>query len=120
MNSPDRFAAPFPQPDAVTLHPSICQQVLLAATVTGDASPMSVVCPDGREFQGSRGPQIKRTSSASALPTPPLLSVEAIAERLAVSTKTVRRMIARGELTCCRVGRLLRVSEAALAAYLQQ
>jgi excisionase family DNA binding protein len=48
----------------------------------------------------------------------PLLSVAQVATRLSCSSKTVRRLIARDQLMSCRVGRLLRVSEAALAAYL--
>ena len=45
------------------------------------------------------------------------LSVAAIAQRLGVSEKTIRRKIDRGELPAHRVGRLLRVGEGALAAY---
>jgi excisionase family DNA binding protein len=41
----------------------------------------------------------------------PLLDVLDIAKRLGVSTKSVRRMIARGELPIHRIGRLIRVSE---------
>jgi len=49
---------------------------------------------------------------------PTLLSIAAVVEKLDVCTKTVRRYIARGELRIHRVGRLLRVSEEDLAAYL--
>jgi excisionase family DNA binding protein len=45
------------------------------------------------------------------------LSVAAIAERLNVSEKWVRRKIASGELKAHRVGRLLRIGERGLAAY---
>jgi excisionase family DNA binding protein len=48
----------------------------------------------------------------------PLLRVSDVAARLNCSVKTVRRLIARSELEVSRVGRLLRISEAALAAYL--
>jgi excisionase family DNA binding protein len=45
------------------------------------------------------------------------LSVAAVAARLGISERWVRRKIARGELPAHRVGRLLRVGERALAAY---
>jgi excisionase family DNA binding protein len=61
----------------------------------------------------------------SALETDPspeqperFLSVADVAVRLGVSEKTVRRMIARGDLRAHRVGRLIRVAERSLAAYL--
>jgi excisionase family DNA binding protein len=44
---------------------------------------------------------------APSLPT--LLSVDATAVQLSVSTKTVRRLIASGALPFCRVGRLVRI-----------
>jgi excisionase family DNA binding protein len=47
-----------------------------------------------------------------------LRDVETIARRLNVSSKTVRRMIDRGELGHYRVGRLLRVSERQFQEYL--
>lgn len=47
----------------------------------------------------------------------PLLDLDAVAKRLGVSIKTVRRIIDRGELPVHRVGRLLRISEADLAEY---
>jgi len=47
-----------------------------------------------------------------------LLSVDAVASILSVSSKTVRRMIERGALRTCRVGRLLRVKRADLAHYI--
>jgi excisionase family DNA binding protein len=53
------------------------------------------------------------------MPAPiPLLSVRAVAELLGVSTKTVRRLIGRGDLAAHRIGGSLRVSEADLRAYL--
>jgi excisionase family DNA binding protein len=45
------------------------------------------------------------------------LSVEAVAERLGVSEKWVRRKIGSGELPAHRVGRLLRIGEQGLAEY---
>jgi excisionase family DNA binding protein len=47
-----------------------------------------------------------------------LLSVVVVAERLDVSTKTVRRLIASGNLRAHHVGRQVRVSEEDLALYL--
>jgi excisionase family DNA binding protein len=46
------------------------------------------------------------------------LSVAEVADRLGVSEKWVRRKIAGGELRAHRVGRLLRIGERGLAAYL--
>lgn len=53
--------------------------------------------------------------------TDAFLTVSAVAERLTCSTKTVRRLIERGDLDAVRIGpagRLIRVSEKALAVYL--
>ena len=50
----------------------------------------------------------------------PLLSVDEAAEALRVSTKTVRRLIARGELSAVRVGRQLRISQDGFFAYLRR
>jgi excisionase family DNA binding protein len=47
-----------------------------------------------------------------------LLSVASVAERLDVSSKTVRRVIAAGKLRAHKVGRQVRVSEEDLALYL--
>lgn len=50
-----------------------------------------------------------------------LLTVDEVAERLGVSSKTVRRELASGDLESVRVGpagRLIRVPEKALAIYL--
>lgn len=46
------------------------------------------------------------------------LSVAGIAQQLLVSTKTIRRWIAHGELHVHRVGRQLRVAEEDLNAFL--
>ena len=55
------------------------------------------------------------TSRATPLPT--LLSVEATAQQLSVCTKTVRRLIWRGALPSCRVGRLVRIRSADLEQF---
>lgn len=47
-----------------------------------------------------------------------LLGVVEVAERLALSTKTVRRAITRQELRVHRLGRQIRVSEEDLQAFL--
>jgi excisionase family DNA binding protein len=49
-----------------------------------------------------------------------LYAVDAVAEQLGVSTKTVRRWIAAGDLPVYRLGRQLRISEADLAAFIAQ
>lgn len=46
------------------------------------------------------------------------LTVDDIAERLDVSTKTVRRWIKSGALPVHRIGRLVRISEVDFAAFL--
>ena len=51
-------------------------------------------------------------------PRTDLLTIREVAERLKVSVKTVRRLIQRGELEACQVGRQWRVSEADLIIYL--
>jgi excisionase family DNA binding protein len=44
--------------------------------------------------------------------------LEAVAERLSVSVKTVRRLVERGELVAHRIGRAVRVSEDDLRRYI--
>jgi len=55
--------------------------------------------------------------TSRAAPLPALLSVEATAQQLSVCTKTIRRLIQRGALRCCRVGRLVRIRAVDLAAF---
>ena len=50
--------------------------------------------------------------------TQSLLTVEQIAERLSVSTRTVRRWISDGELVAYRLGRAVRIDEPDLEAFL--
>lgn len=47
----------------------------------------------------------------------PAMSVPKVAERLAVSPKTVYRLISNGDLGCIRVGRAVRVTESQLNDY---
>jgi excisionase family DNA binding protein len=49
-----------------------------------------------------------------------LLLIDQVAEGLGVSTRTVRRLIARGELVACRFGRSVRVHPDDLAAYIDR
>ena len=49
-----------------------------------------------------------------------MLSVDAVAERLDLSTKTVRRMIERGDLLIHRIGRRVLVAEDDLDAFLRR
>lgn len=49
-----------------------------------------------------------------------LLLIDHVAEGLGVSTRTVRRLIARRELVACRLGRLVRVHPEDLAAYVNR
>ncbi len=53
-----------------------------------------------------------------ARPTPPLLTVAQVADRLALSTKSIRRRIAEGVLPVRRLGGALRISEADLRRYI--
>jgi excisionase family DNA binding protein len=57
------------------------------------------------------------TTAPRMAPLPTLLSVSAVAIELSVSTKTVRRLIERGVLPCCRVGRLVRIRSADLEQF---
>lgn len=54
------------------------------------------------------------------LPTalPQLLSVDDVAASLSVSSKTVRRMLERGTLSRCQVGRLVRIHRSDLERYI--
>jgi excisionase family DNA binding protein len=57
------------------------------------------------------------TAAPSMPPLPTLLSVSAVAIELSVSTKTVWRLIERGALPSCRVGRLVRIRAVDLATF---
>jgi excisionase family DNA binding protein len=49
-----------------------------------------------------------------------MLTVDQVAEHLAISTKTVRRWIADGRLSVHRIGRQLRISGPDLQAFVAQ
>jgi excisionase family DNA binding protein len=49
-----------------------------------------------------------------------MLTVQEVADRLAVSESTVIRLIESGEITAHRVGKQLRIAEEDLAAYLDR
>lgn len=53
-------------------------------------------------------------------PTPRLLTVAMVADRLAVSPKTVRRWVEAGELRSHRLGRAVRIGEADLQQFLEE
>ncbi len=57
------------------------------------------------------------TATPDIAPLPTLLSVLAVAIELSVSTKTIWRLIGRGALPSCRVGRLVRIRSADLAQF---
>jgi excisionase family DNA binding protein len=56
--------------------------------------------------------------SESSAPPRRLLDLSAVADRLGVCIKTIRRMIDRHELPVHRIGRLIRVSEDDLEAFI--
>jgi excisionase family DNA binding protein len=60
------------------------------------------------------------TTVAAAPRLPRLLGVQDVAARLAVSTKSVRRWITRGDLPVHRLGRQLRVAEDDLLVFLNR
>ncbi len=51
---------------------------------------------------------------------PRLLTIKDVADRLQMSSRTIHRLIAAGDLTVIRIGRVVRVSEVALKAFLTQ
>jgi excisionase family DNA binding protein len=62
----------------------------------------------------AEAPQPQRASD----PSPALLTIALVADRLTVSSRHVRRLIERGELPVHRIGRVVRISEDDLARYL--
>jgi len=56
--------------------------------------------------------------ASRSMPGPRLLSVATVALHLGVSEKTVRRLVDDGQLPTHRVGRLIRISETDLAAFI--
>ena len=103
VNRPDSFRKPaVPRPDAAPQRlsaPRAVRDVLTAAAA---------------KFPERRDPG----SRTQLLAAHSLLDIPAVATWLGVSSKTVRRMIDRGELAVHRIGRLLRVSEADLHSYI--
>ena len=78
--------------------------------------------PGGHGTAPSPHPQPQEETAPEANPSldpvgERFLTVAAVAERLDVSEKWVRRKVAKGELPAHRVGKLLRVGERALTAY---
>jgi excisionase family DNA binding protein len=68
--------------------------------------------------RGGPGHRHLDTFPAPSSPTNSLLDIPAVAARLGVSSKTVRRHIEHGEIAVHHIGRLLRVSEEDLANYI--
>jgi excisionase family DNA binding protein len=102
INRPDSFRKPaVPRPDTAP-------QRLLAPRAVRD-----VLTAAAAEFPERRDPD----SRTQLLAAHSLLDIPAVATRLGVSSKTVRRLIDRAELAVHRIGRLLRVSEADLHSY---
>ena len=55
------------------------------------------------------------------LPTAPrLLTIKDVAERLQMSSRTIHRLVANGDITVIRIGRSVRISEKALKAFLTE
>jgi excisionase family DNA binding protein len=67
-------------------------------------------------------PAVANVETASAAPArlPQLLTVAEVAEGLRVSAKTIRRMVARGDLPVIRIGRAVRIMEAEYARLVGQ
>ena len=61
---------------------------------------------------------MSRTTSAQPY-FPALYSIKEVAGILRVSTKTIRRWVASGELTAHRIGRQWRISDADLQAFIR-
>jgi excisionase family DNA binding protein len=64
---------------------------------------------------------MNKTFAPASLPpiSGPLLSISAVAKRLDVSIRTVRRLVNDKAIAIHRIGRQIRISEADLAAYVQ-
>ena len=58
-------------------------------------------------------PAVRKTQTA-------LLTIAAVADQLMLSTRTVRRMIARGQLKAVRLGRSVRIAPSAIEMILDQ
>lgn len=68
-------------------------------------------------------PKAPATSAPSVTPSPALprlVTVDATADALGLSAKSIRRMIDRGDLPVHRSGRAVRIAEPDLLAYLAQ
>jgi excisionase family DNA binding protein len=74
-----------------------------------------------KQFRGglamTKSKQPALVAGPNMAPLPTLLSVEATAQQLSVSTKTIRRLIERGALPSCHVGRLVRIRAVDLATF---
>jgi excisionase family DNA binding protein len=74
-----------------------------------------------RTSTSSSYPKAAATSAPSVTPSPALprlLTVDATADALGLSAKSIRRMIDRGDLPVHRLGRAIRIAEHDVIAYL--
>ena len=71
-----------------------------------------------RLFAGGSAPSRAMPARAPAPAPSPLLSIREVVATLGVCDRTVRRLIARGDLPSHQVGRSVRISAADLRAYL--
>ena len=62
---------------------------------------------------------VDASSASAGPPLPPLMTVAETATALRVSPKTIRRMIARGELHHVRIGRLVRTRAEDILQYIR-
>jgi hypothetical protein len=92
INRRDSFRKP-----AVPRHGTAPQRLLAARAVRDVLAAAAVEFPEGRDPD----------SRTQLLAAHSLLDIPAVATRLGVSSKTVRRLIDRAELAVHRIGRLL-------------
>ena len=82
----------------------------------GDVPLWARVTSNGRSVVGRATKSVSLpTFDPKTLSSSSLLTIENVAALLQVSTKTVRRLIDRGELDAIRIGRSIRIQPTALA-----
>lgn len=88
----------------------------------GDAGAVGALCSGlaGLFLAPLMAPLVSRGHADAGSGAERLLTMPEVAERLSIRLYTVREMGRRGELPTVRVGRAVRVSEAALARYIQE
>src|SRR5690242_16580188 len=88
------------------------------AAETFDLNKPSDPAPLGPASHCSPGFAGGSTIRTSALSVAPLMTIAEAATALRVSTKTIRRVIARGELQCVKIGRLVRIRAEVILQYI--